>query len=291
MADDDPSASRPSTGASTPSASRRAKRRSPARWRAGAPRNAIGGAGRSPSARGYCCAAVEAMLAMGEEIPAELAWQMGRPVRYGAGEIRGFEERARYMIAIAEDALAPIDPGPKDGFQPLDRARAARPRAGRRAVELSLSDGGQLGRAGADGGQCGDPETRRADAAGRRALPARFRRGGLPEGLFQNSLRSTHAQTAARSSRRAASTRSISPARSPAARRSRRAAAGAFLGVGLELGGKDPAYVRADADLAAGDREARRRRLLQFRPVAAAASSASMSTSASTTISSTASSR
>ena len=28
------------------------------------------------------------------------------------------------------------------------------------------------------------------------------------------------------------------------------AAAGHFIGVGLELGGKDPAYVRADADLA-----------------------------------------
>src|SRR3546814_5673053 len=30
----------------------------------------------------------------------------------------------------------------------------------------------------------------------------------------------------------------------------KRAAAGQFIGVGLELGGKDPAYVRADADLA-----------------------------------------
>ena len=28
-----------------------------------------------------------------------------------------------------------------------------------------------------------------------------------------------------------------------------RAAAGRFISVGLELGGKDPAYVRADADL------------------------------------------
>ncbi len=29
-----------------------------------------------------------------------------------------------------------------------------------------------------------------------------------------------------------------------------KAAAGRFIGVGLELGGKDPAYVRQDADLA-----------------------------------------
>ena len=64
----------------------------------------------------FCVAAVEAMLAMGDEIPEELAWQMGRPVRYGAGELRGFEERARYMIGIAEEALAPIDPGPKENF-------------------------------------------------------------------------------------------------------------------------------------------------------------------------------
>ena len=45
-----------------------------------------------------------------------LAWQMGRPIRYGPGEVRGFEERARYMIAIAPEALADIDVGPKEGF-------------------------------------------------------------------------------------------------------------------------------------------------------------------------------
>src|SRR5262245_21902687 len=64
----------------------------------------------------YCSAAVDAMLAMKDEIVPELAWQMGRPIRYGAGELRGFEERARYMIGIAEEALAPIDPGPKENF-------------------------------------------------------------------------------------------------------------------------------------------------------------------------------
>jgi len=53
----------------------------------------------------YCTAAVDAMLAMKDEIIPELAWQMGRPVRYGAGELRGFEARARHMISIAEKAL------------------------------------------------------------------------------------------------------------------------------------------------------------------------------------------
>src|SRR4051794_28924756 len=42
---------------------------------------------------------VDALLEMNDEIVPELAWQMGRPVRFG-GEKRGVEERARHMIAI-----------------------------------------------------------------------------------------------------------------------------------------------------------------------------------------------
>src|SRR3546814_6613547 len=46
----------------------------------------------------------------------------GRPARAGgdvadAGELRGFEERARHMIAIAPQALAPIEPEAKAGFR------------------------------------------------------------------------------------------------------------------------------------------------------------------------------
>jgi acyl-CoA reductase-like NAD-dependent aldehyde dehydrogenase len=43
---------------------------------------------------------------MNDQIVPELAWQMGRPVRYG-GEFGGFNERATYMAQIAQDALAP----------------------------------------------------------------------------------------------------------------------------------------------------------------------------------------
>src|ERR1041385_6340297 len=46
--------------------------------------------------------AVDAMLAMRDEVAPELAWQMGRPIRYGGNELNGFEERARHMIAIAD---------------------------------------------------------------------------------------------------------------------------------------------------------------------------------------------
>ncbi len=46
----------------------------------------------------------------------EIAWQMGRPVRYG-GENGGVQERGQYMIDIAEEALKPYVPAQKDGFR------------------------------------------------------------------------------------------------------------------------------------------------------------------------------
>ena len=42
-----------------------------------------------------------------DEIVTELAWMMGRPVRYG-GEFGGVDERAGYMADIADEALAPM---------------------------------------------------------------------------------------------------------------------------------------------------------------------------------------
>ncbi|MCX5515585.1 aldehyde dehydrogenase [Kaistia algarum] len=60
---------------------------------------------------------VDAMVAEKDKVAELLAWQMGRPIRYGHGEMRGFEERARYMIDIAPATLADIDVGPKEGFK------------------------------------------------------------------------------------------------------------------------------------------------------------------------------
>lgn len=59
----------------------------------------------------------DAMVADTDKVAELLAWQMGRPIRYGAGEVRGFEERARYMIEVAPEMLADIDVGPKEGFK------------------------------------------------------------------------------------------------------------------------------------------------------------------------------
>jgi len=60
---------------------------------------------------------VDAFVARADEIAAEITWQMGRPIRYTPGEVRGFEERARHMIAAAPQALADLEPEPKAGFR------------------------------------------------------------------------------------------------------------------------------------------------------------------------------
>ena len=51
-------------------------------------------------------AGVAALNGMKDAIVQELAWQMGRPTRYG-GEFGGVNERTKYMSDIAAEALAP----------------------------------------------------------------------------------------------------------------------------------------------------------------------------------------
>ena len=53
---------------------------------------------------------------LNDEIIPELAWQMGRPIRYG-GEFSGFNERASHMATIAETALADIQIEDKKNFR------------------------------------------------------------------------------------------------------------------------------------------------------------------------------
>ena len=60
--------------------------------------------------------AMVALEAMNDEIVPQLAWQMGRPVRYG-GEMAGVKERSAYMSEIAEKGLAPVMVEDSDRFK------------------------------------------------------------------------------------------------------------------------------------------------------------------------------
>jgi acyl-CoA reductase-like NAD-dependent aldehyde dehydrogenase len=195
-----------------------------------------------------CLAATEAMLAMEAEIVPELAWQMGRPIRYGAGELRGFAERARHMVAIAPAALGDLDPGPKEGFSRAIRREALGVMmvvapwnypyltAVNSVIPALMAGNAVVLKHAAQTQLVGDRFQMALD------------RAGLPAGLFRN-LRLTHAQTAAIISGRLVDQVNFTGS-VPGGRAIEAAASGTFIGVGLELGGKDPAYVRADADLA-----------------------------------------
>ena len=194
-----------------------------------------------------CTAAVEAMNAMAEGIIVELAWPMGRPVRYGAGELRGFTERATHMISVAEHALARVPVAPKDGFEryiqrdPLGVVLVVAPwnypflTAVNSIVPALMAGNAVLLKHATQTLVVGERFQQAFDAA------------GLPEGLFNNLVMS-HDQTSALLAGRQVDQVNFTGSVA-GGQQIERAAAGTFIGVGLELGGKDPAYVRADADL------------------------------------------
>src|SRR5215210_3535152 len=161
---------------------------------------------------------VDAFVARRDEIAAEITWQMGRPIRYTPGEVRGFEERARHMIAAAPRALADLEPEPKAGFRrfirraPLGVVLVIAPwnypylTAVNAVVPALMAGNAVVLKHSHQTPLCAERMEEAAKAA------------GLPDGLLQAAHMS-------------------------------QATTGRFIGVGLELGGKDPAYVRADADL------------------------------------------
>lgn len=191
---------------------------------------------------------VDAVLALGDEIVPELARQMGRPVRYGPGELRGFEERARHMIELAAGALAPVRPAHRDGFEryvvrePLGVVFVIAPwnypllTAVNSIVPALMAGNVVLLKHASQTLLVGERLHEAADQA------------GLPPGVLQHLVLS-HGRAAELLSGghvdQVNFTGSV-----PAGRAIEQAVAGTFTGVGLELGGKDPAYVRADADLA-----------------------------------------
>ena len=74
-----------------------------------------------------CLRMVDWMVARGEDIGAELTWQMGRPIAHSPFEIRrGFQERARYYMA----GIRPMRLGtPKWAGSPMFGASSATSRS------------------------------------------------------------------------------------------------------------------------------------------------------------------
>jgi len=182
------------------------------------------------------------------EIVPELAWQMGRPVRYG-GEFRGFEERAFYMAGIAEQALRPLEVENSQNFhrfirrEPHGTVLVIAPwnypyMTAINTVAPALIAGNTVLLKHAS----------QTLLVGERMAKA-FHQAGVPEDVFQN-LFLDHETIADLIGERCFDfinfTGSVAGGRAM-----ERAAAGTFTALGLELGGKDAGFVMEDADLAA----------------------------------------
>ena len=183
-----------------------------------------------------------------DTLAAELTRQMGRPLAHSPLEIqRGFSERANYMADIAQGVLADIAAEPKQNFQrfvrrePLGVVLVIAPwnypwLTSVNAVVPAILAGNSVILKIAQ--QTPLVAERYAEA---------FTAAGLPDGVFR-FLHIDHEQVGRliQDERIAyvAFTGSVGGGHAV-----QRAAAQRFIATGLELGGKDPAYVRPDAPL------------------------------------------
>lgn len=191
-------------------------------------------------------AGVAAVGDINDQIVPELAWQMGRPIRYG-GEFGGFNERASYMAKIAHESLADLN---IDGEGDIDRIIKRVPHG----VVLVVAPWNYpymtaintIAPALIAGNAVILKHATQTLLVGERMVKA-FESVGVPSDVFQNVFLD-HDTTSKLISNRAFDfinfTGSVGGGKAI-----ERAAAGTFTGVGLELGGKDPGYVMEDADL------------------------------------------
>jgi acyl-CoA reductase-like NAD-dependent aldehyde dehydrogenase len=176
----------------------------------------------------------------------EITLQMGRPIRYAPREIMTMGFRARTMGDLASRALADIEiPGDTARRfirrEPLGTVMAITPwnypylTAGNSVVPALLAGNTVILKPSPQTPLCGE------------RIVEGFADAGLPTDVLQClHLAPETADQLIRSPGIdfVAFTGSVA-----VGRRVEEAAAGRFIGVGLELGGKDGAYVRADADL------------------------------------------
>ena len=191
-------------------------------------------------------AGVARLGAMNDEIVPELAHMMGRPIRYG-GEFGGVKERAGHMAAIAAEALADIRVGEDATFTRYIRRLPV-------GVVLIVAPWNYpymtaintLAPALIAGNTVLLKHATQTLLVGERMARA-FHEAGVPEDVFANLFvdhETTSALIAGRHVDFVNFTGSVGGGRAI-----ERAAAGTFIGVGTELGGKDPGYVMEDADL------------------------------------------
>ncbi len=197
--------------------------------------------------KAICTRAIEAFEANKDKIAEELCWQMGRPIRFAAGEVASFADRGRYLISIADEVLAPKQASEKIGFEryitsePVGVVLVIAPwnyplHTPINAVMAALLAGNSVIL----------KHSAQTPLCAERIVEA-FTKAGLPDGVLQ-FLHMSHENT--EMAIKSVEIGAVSFTGSvPAGVMVENAAAGRFIKVGLELGGKDASYIRKDANL------------------------------------------
>ena len=181
-----------------------------------------------------------------DQIINELAWQMGRPIRYG-GEFNGVHERASYMASIAADALNDITIENSSAFKRIIKRIP-------HGVVLVIAPWNYpymtaintIVPALIAGNSVVLKHASQTPLVGERLVDA-FHAAGVPKDVFQNLFldhQTTSKLISAKSFNFVNFTGSVAGGKAIEV-----AASGTFTHLGLELGGKDPGYVMEDADI------------------------------------------
>lgn len=190
---------------------------------------------------------IDNLLALKEEISKEICWQIGRPISQCGNELRGFEERSRHMVNIAKTSLENIPARKNDEFDnyiyksPLGVIFVMAPwnypviTATNTIVPALLSGNTLVLKHSSQTPRCAE------------LINQAFEGTGLPKGVFQFVHTNHEACEKIISDPRVAHVVFTGSVRG--GQEVKKYIGTRFINVGLELGGKDPAYVKSDADV------------------------------------------
>ena len=190
---------------------------------------------------------IDNLIALKPEVSKEICWQIGRPISQCGNELRGFEERSRHMVKIAKESLQNIPATKNDEFDnyiyksPLGVIFVMAPwnypiiTATNTIVPALLAGNTILIKHSSQTPRCAE------------LIAQAFENTGLPEGVFQFVHTDHQACEKIISDPRIAHVVFTGSVRG--GQEVKKYIGTRFINVGLELGGKDPAYVRSDADI------------------------------------------
>ncbi len=194
-----------------------------------------------------CRKAIELLLADRQHLARQITLQMGRPLRHAGGEIDGMAERARYMIDIASEALSDVPVGTKHKVErfirrvPLGLVLVIAPWNYPYLTAINSVLPALMA------GNCVLLKHSTQTLLCAEALQHAFAQAGVPDGVLQY-CHLDH-DTTAWLARHPAVAMIVFTGSVTGGAAIESSCCGLFKQVALELGGKDPAYVRADADI------------------------------------------